>query len=127
MTTVLVVAFLAAHGLVHLAIWLPHPEPDPDRPPPFEPDHSALLTATAAPVAAVHRFAVGLAVAAAVAYVLAALVVAVGAPGVVVVTALAASAGLALKALFFHPWLSFGVAIDLAVLACALTGWPVSL
>ena len=28
MTTALVVAFLAAHGLVHLAIWLPHPERD---------------------------------------------------------------------------------------------------
>jgi hypothetical protein len=127
MTTALVVAFLAAHGLVHLAIWLPHPEPDPERPPPFEPDHSALLTATAAPVEAVHRLSVGGAVAVAATYVLAALAVAVGAPGAVGVTVLAASLGLALKALFFHPWLSFGVAIDLGVLAGALAGWPVSL
>jgi hypothetical protein len=127
MTTALVVAFLVAHGLVHLAIWLPHPEPDPERPPPFEPDHSALLTATAAPVETIHRVAVGAAVAVAAAYVLAALVVAVGAPGAVGVTVLAASLGLALKALFFHPWLSFGVAIDLGVLAGALAGWPISL
>ena len=76
MTTALVVAFLAAHGLVHLAIWLPHPEPDPERPPPFEPDHSALLTATAAPVAAVHRIAVACAVAVAAGYVLAAVAIA---------------------------------------------------
>jgi len=127
MTTALVVAFLVAHGLVHLAIWLPHPEPDPERPPPFEPDHSALLTATAAPVATIHRVAVGAAVAVAAAYVLAAMVVGVGASGAVGVTVLAASLGLVQKALFFHPWLSFGVAIDLGVLAGALAGWPISL
>jgi hypothetical protein len=127
MTTVLVVLFLAAHGLVHLAIWLPHPEPDPDRPPPFQPDHSALLTATAAPVETIHRVAVGAAAAVAAAYVLAAMVIAVGAPGAVLVTVLAAALGLVQKALYFHPWLSFGVAIDLGVLAGALAGWPISL
>jgi hypothetical protein len=42
-------------------------------------------------------------------------------------TALAASLGLIQKAVFFHPWLSIGVLIDLAVLADAVTGWPVSL
>jgi hypothetical protein len=103
MTTALVVAFVAAHGLVHLAIWLPHPEPDPERPPPFEPDHSALLTATAAPVAAVHRIAVAGAVAVGAGYVLAAVAIAVGVPGAATVTVVAAVLGLALKALFFHP------------------------
>ncbi len=49
MTTVLVVGFLLAHGLVHLAVWLPHPEPEPAKPPPFVPDHSALLTAVRVP------------------------------------------------------------------------------
>jgi hypothetical protein len=127
MTTVIVVVFLAAHGLAHLAVWLPHPEPDPERPPPFDPDHSALLTAAAAPVATIHRVAVGAAVAVAAVYVLAAMVVGVEAPGAVVVTVVAATLGLVQKALFFHPWLSFGVLIDVGVLAGALAGWPISL
>jgi hypothetical protein len=127
MITALVVAFLAAHGLVHLAVWLPHPEPDPDRPPPFEPDHSALLAAAAAPVEAIHRVAVGAAVAVTTAYLLAALLVAIGGPGALAVTLAAAALGLVQKALFFHPWLSLGVLIDAGVLAGALVGWPVSL
>ena len=32
--------------------------------------------------------------------------------------------GLGLKSLWFHPWLSLGIAIDLAVLAAVLGGWP---
>lgn len=127
MTTIIVVAFLVAHGLLHLAIWLPHSEPDPDRPPPFEPDHSALLTATAAPVETIHRVAVGAAVAVAVTYVLAATVIGVDAPGAVGVTVVAATLGLVQKALFFHPWLSLGVLIDAGVFAGALVGWPISL
>jgi hypothetical protein len=127
MTTLVVVAFLAAHGLLHLAIWLPHPEPDPQRPPPFEPDHSALLTAAAAPVETIHRVAVGAAVTVAAAYVLAALVVGVEAPGAVAVALVAATLGLVQKALFFHPWLSLGVLLDAGVLAGALAGWPISL
>lgn len=127
MTTVVVVAFLAAHGLLHLAIWLPHPEPDPERPPPFEPDHSALLTAVAAPVETIHRLAVAAAVVVAAVYVLAAMVVGVEAPGALAVTVVAATLGLVQKALFFHPWLSLGVLIDAGVLAGALAGWPISL
>ncbi|GAB3260321.1 hypothetical protein [Nocardioides dilutus] len=127
MTAVLVVVFLISHGLVHLAIWLPHPDPAADRPLPFVPDHSALLTATAAPVDTIHRVAVGAAVAVAAAYVLAATVVGVEAPGAVVVTALAASMGLVQKALFFHPWLSLGVLIDLGVLTVPVAGWPIGL
>jgi hypothetical protein len=126
-TTGLVVAFLVSHGLVHLAIWLPHPDPSSDRPLPFVPDHSALLSATAAPVAEVHRIAVGGAVAAAVGFVLAAAAIAVGAPGAATTTIVAAGLGLALKTLFFHPWLSFGIAIDIGVLAGVLAGWPITL
>lgn len=123
----LLAAFLVSHGLVHLAIWLPHPDPNVDRPLPFQPDHSALLSAVAAPVAEIHRIAVGGAVAVAVGFVLAAGVIAAGAPGAATVTALAAGLGLVQKAVFFHPWLSLGVLIDLGVLAGALAGWPVSL
>ena len=41
MITALAVALLLAHGLVHFAVWLPHPEPDPGKPAPFAPDRSA--------------------------------------------------------------------------------------
>jgi hypothetical protein len=127
MTTVVVVAFLAAHGLLHLAIWLPRASPDPERPSPFEPDHSALLTAAAAPVETIHRVAVGAAVTVAAAYVVAAMVVGVEASGAVAVAVVAATLGLVQKSLFFHPWLSLGVLIDAGVLAGALAGWPISM
>jgi hypothetical protein len=39
----------------------------------------------------------------------------------------AAGLGLVLKTLYFHPWLSLGVLLDLGVLSAALTQWPVSL
>jgi hypothetical protein len=35
-----------------------------------------------------------------------------------------ASVGLALKSLWCNPWLAFGVLLDVAVLAVALTGSP---
>jgi hypothetical protein len=120
--TALLVAFLAAHGLLHLAIWLPHPEPDPAKPPPFQPDHSAVLAAVHAPPSAVHVLSMGLAAAAAAAYLLAATAVVWGAGWAVPVTVAAALAGLMLKGLYFHPWLLVGIALDLLVLVLALTG-----
>ena len=54
MTTFLVVGFLALHGLLHLAVWLPKPAPDPAHPPPFDPDHSEVLTAVHVPLQAVR-------------------------------------------------------------------------
>jgi hypothetical protein len=39
----------------------------------------------------------------------------------------AALTGLALKVLFFHPWLSLGVLFDAAVLVFAVGSWPVDL
>lgn len=118
------VAFLVAHGLLHLAIWVPKPEPDPDRPPPFEPDHSAVLTATKVPQAATHQLALALAAATTAAYLLTGIAVALDTSWAVAVAMVAAVAGLVLKGLYFHPWLSLGVLIDCAVLGSALVGWP---
>jgi len=126
-TTFLVVGFLAVHGLLHLVVWLPKPEPDPVKPPPFEPDHSAVLTAAHVPAAATHALAIGLATGACAAYLLAALVVALGLGWAVGVAVAAALIGLLLKGLYFHPWLSFGVLLDLGVLSAALWEWPVAL
>lgn len=127
MTTVLVVGFLAVHGLLHLAVWLPKPAPEPGKPPPFEPDHSAVLTEAHVEQATVHRLAIWLAATAAFLYVVAAVAVAVGTSWAVPLAVLAAVVGLAIKLLFFHPWLSIGIALDVLVLTSALVEWPVAL
>ena len=127
MSTTLLVGFLILHGLLHLAIWMPHPTQDPDTPPPFIPDHSALLTAMQAPASITTRLARALALATTTAYLLAGGAVggdtSLAAPAAVAAAALA----LALKALFFHPWLTVGVLLDVAVLTSALTRWPFAL
>lgn len=125
--TAIVVVFLAAHGLVHLAVWLPSTEAQPDKPPPpFAPDHSALLEKAAVPRPTAHRVAAGLAVATAVAYLVAALAVLLD-QAAVPIAVVAAVLGLILKVVFFNPWLTFGVLLDALVLAAALAEWPVSL
>jgi hypothetical protein len=126
-TTVALTAFLVVHGLLHLAIWLPHPEPDPAKPAPFDPDHSSVLALARVRESTGRRLATALASATAGAYVVAGLLLAVGSDAVVPAAVLAAVLGLALKALYFHPWLSLGVLLDLGVLSAALVEWPVSL
>lgn len=127
MTTFLVVGFLALHGLLHLAIWLPKPAPDPAKPPPFDPDHSGVLTAVHVPVQAARSLAIGLAAGACATYLLAAVAVALGTGWAGAVAVAAALIGLLLKGLYFHPWLSLGVLLDLGVLAAAVWEWPVAL
>jgi hypothetical protein len=127
MTTLLVAAFLVAHGLVHLAVWLPHPAPQEGKPAPFAPDQSALLTVAAVPAVGARRVSQILAVTAAAALVLAGVAVAFGVGEAVPLAVAGAFAGLLLKAIFFNPWLTLGVALDLLVLAMALASWPVPL
>lgn len=123
MITTLVVTFLLAHGLVHFAVWLPHPEPDPTQPAPFAPDHSTLLTKTSVPQTTARKLSTTLALAAGVGFLLASLAVAIDADWVVPVAVGASLLGLWLKALFFNPWLLVGVLLDLGVLVGAAT-WP---
>jgi len=40
---------------------------------------------------------------------------------------LAATLGLVFKALWFHPWLTVGVALDVAIIAAVGAQWPASL
>lgn len=128
MVDFLVVVFLVAHGLVHLAVWLPRPDPDAERPPPFYPDHSAVLTAVGQRETTTRRVSVVLAVVVTVAYVVAGPVLAFGgATAAVVALTVASALGLLLKALFFHPWLSLGVLLDGLVLSSALADWPVTI
>jgi hypothetical protein len=124
--TWLVAAFLIAHGVLHLAVWLP-PPPQAQGQAPFAPDHSALLTRTRVPRAAAHRLAVRLAGATTVAYGAAGLAVALGSGWAAGLAATAAVVGLSLKALYFNRWLSLGVLLDAVVLSAAVVGWPISL
>jgi hypothetical protein len=43
MTAALVVTFLVPHGGLHLAVWVPKPQPE--QPPAFVPQHSGVLAA----------------------------------------------------------------------------------
>ncbi len=127
MTMFLVVGFLVVHGLLHLAIWLPHPDPRPEHPAPFEPDHSTVLTAVHVEQETTHRVAVSLAVAAAAVYVVAGVAVGAGLSTAAALVAVAAVIGLALKVLYFDPWLLIGIGLDSLVLTSAVAGWPVTL
>lgn len=127
MTTVLVAGFLVVHGLLHLAVWLPKPAPEPGKPPPFEPDHSAVLTEAHVEQRTVHRLAIWLAATACALYVIAGVAVAFGTGWAVPLAVLAGTVGLAIKLLFFHPWLLIGITLDVLVLTAALLEWPVAL
>ncbi len=127
MTIFLVVAFLVVHGMLHLSIWLPHPDPRPEHPAPFEPDHSTVLTAVHVQPKTAHRTAVLLAVSAAAVYVVAGVAVGAGLSSAAALVAAAAVVGLALKVLYFDPWLLFGIGLDAMVLTSALLSWPVAL
>jgi hypothetical protein len=108
--TVLAGLFLVAHGLVHLAIWLPAPKEDA----PFDPGHSWLF-------GDVHLPARGLAVAAAGLLALAGVLVLAGGDARAALAVAGAAVSLALVLLTFHPWLLGAVAIDVAIAAVALT------
>ena len=43
------------------------------------------------------------------------------------IAALAAVIGLAMKVLYFDPWLLIGIGLDAMVLTSAVAGWPVTL
>jgi hypothetical protein len=126
MITTPIAILLVAHGLIHLAIWAP-PPPAPERPVPFVPDRSPVLTASRLPQTEIHSVALRLALVVTLAFALAGIATAFGAAWTPVAAACAAVLGLVLKLLFFHPWLTIGVLLDLAVLAAAVSGWPFSL
>jgi hypothetical protein len=121
--TALLVAFLAGHGFVHLAIWLPRTAQEPEVAP-LVPDHSAVLTAVHVSQPVRHALAALLAVVTGIAFGLAAIGVAMHGTWAVQAALLGAVAGLVLKLVFFDPWLTVGIALDVLVLAVVLTEWP---
>ena len=100
--------FLIAHGLIHLAIWLPRPKPEA----PFDPHHSWLLDNAGAVAKILAVVATGLLIAAGV------LVLGGGGAGLAVT---GAAVSLALIAVTFNRWLIGAVAINVAIILIALT------
>jgi len=125
MTTALIVVFLIAHGLVHLAIWLP--KPDEQKPQPFVPSHSTVLSLADVGQRTAQTMSVVLAAVTAGAFVVAGIGVALTAPWTTAAAVCASLTGLALKVLYYHPWLSIGIVLDALVLSAALAGWPIAL
>ncbi|WP_329320644.1 hypothetical protein [Streptomyces sp. NBC_01262] len=124
MITALAAALLIAHGLLHLSVWLPA---QPGRVEPFNPRRSWALAA--AHVAHFPAAAVSVAFASdtAILYVLAGAGLAVGAGWWSMAALVAASWGLVLKAIWFHPWLTVGALLDAAVVLAVAQSWPGSL
>jgi len=101
--------FLIAHGLVHLAVWLPEPKDDA----PFDSRHSWLIGDA-------RRVGGALAVAACALLAVAGILVLSGASAGAGLAVVGAGISLALVVLTFHPWLLGAVAIDVAIGVVAL-------
>ena len=101
--------FLIAHGLVHLAIWLPKP----DAKAPMDVGHSPFA-------GNVRRLAAALAIAAAAVLVLGGLGLIGDAPWWVPVTVTGAVVSAALLLLTFNRWWLFGLGINAAIIVLAL-------
>ena len=101
--------FLIAHGLVHLAIWLPKP----DQKAPFDVGHSPFA-------GDVRRLASALAVAAAVILVPGGLGLIGDAPWWTSVTVTGAVVSAALLLLTFNRWWLIGLGINVAIIVLAL-------
>ncbi|WP_329528708.1 hypothetical protein [Streptomyces sp. NBC_01462] len=121
----LVAGFLIAHGLLHPGVWSAR-LPTGTRTP-FDAGQSWAFTAariSAPPTRATAR---------ALAWYTATLYLVAGAgaaassdwwPGAAIV---AASSGLALKAIWFHPWIAVGILFDVGVIVAVASHWPGSL
>ncbi|MDQ3855587.1 MAG: hypothetical protein M3281_04240 [Chloroflexota bacterium] len=125
MLRLLIAGFLMAHALIHGAIWLPQAffgakEWAPGSP--FDPGHSWLLSPSVGNAA--RWPSVLLAVAAAVMYLAAGAGLFAGDEWWRTAAVAASVLSLALFALYFNPWLSLAVVIDVAIIwALVWRGW----
>jgi hypothetical protein len=123
-TTLLLAAFLLAHGAIHLSFLSPRPPATAGGPGwPFEIARSWLLSPIGVSAELIRPIGLTLVAVTMAAFALAALasfgILPTGAWAATV--ALAAGSSIALLVLFFHPWLVLGLAID-AVLLWAVIG-----
>lgn len=125
MVRILLAAFLIGHGFVNIMV---HAGPtDPDKPPPFDPNRSWALNAAHVAVRPARNIAIMLAWATGGFFAIAGVSLMFGFEAWLSIALVGAVIGLALKVLYFNPWLSLGVAIDVWILWAALAEWPPSL
>ena len=125
MARLLLAGFLITHGLIHAAIYaIPK---DPDKPAPFDPNHSWAFAGVHVAERPARTFGVRVSWLTALLFAGAGIALLVHSSLWVSIAVSAAALGLLVKGLFFHRWLILGVLIDLAVLWAATAGWPASL
>jgi len=125
----LLAAFLAAHGAMHVAYLTPAPPRTADGPEwPFELGRSWLIGALHLDPAIVRSLGIVLAVATIILFGAAAVATLGWLPaswwGELVVAGAATS--LATLALFFHPWIVLGILIDAVLISAVVAGWAPS-
>jgi hypothetical protein len=109
-----VALLLIAHGLVHLLYLLPRPEDDPSYP--FVPETRWSAKLVGLQPSTAKMVAVTLAVAVAAVLLVSGIALFADVDIWTVAAATGALLSLALLLLFFHPWLTIGIAIDVAIL-----------
>jgi hypothetical protein len=119
MISVLLAAFLIAHGLIHGGIYAIPKQPDDKAP--FDPGHSWVLAGLGVAVRPARLASKTLAWVTAVLFCLAGVLLLAGVDGWTAAAVTAAAVGLVLKVGYFHPWLTLGVLLDIGVLAAVLT------
>ena len=113
--------FFVAHGLVHAAVWA---APTKEGGMPFDPKHSWALSSLGVEQGA-RALAVSLALLATAAFVAVGIGVWAGQEWWRPLAIGSAAGSFALMVLYFHPWLSVGVLLDLGIFAALVwTAWP---
>lgn len=121
MIRVVIGVFLILHGILHPAIYAAPVEPDKDMP--FDPRRSWALTAAHFTYVGTARVGEATSVLVAAVYVASGVALLAGTSWWIPLAVAGAAAGLAFKGLYFHPWLSIGVLLDVVVLIAAGAGW----
>jgi hypothetical protein len=117
MWRILFITFLAAHGLVHIAVWV-MPKPVDGKEPPFDVAHSWLLGDA-------RTLAISLATVAAALFVLAAVGVFGHADWWQTVAVVAGGVSIGLMTLFFNPWLVAGWGLSAGlIVGIVWFAWP---
>ena len=114
--------FLIAHGLVHLLYFAPPPEDDPRYP--FVPGDRWFARALGLQTGTAKAVAGTIAVICAIAFAVSGIALLANAAVWEPAAVIGSGISVVLFALFFHRWLVFGIAIDLAIIASVLS-WHV--
>lgn len=121
MTKLMIGGFLVVHGLVHVAVWATPKGADQ----PFDPSRSWLLELFGITAGPARTLSIVLAVAAATGFVAAGVALFMGIDSWRGMAIASAAGALPLLLLFFNPWLTLGVAIELGILfSLVVSHWP---